>query len=203
MMDAGGPLTIVDVREESEYCDSTYSPPGHIPGAINMPWYSGGLEEDYPELPTDEDIVVVCLSGNRSNQAANFLDEVGFTRIFDMLGGMSAWEYETELCWQASVYGADRVASGLSVEVLGPNPFRFESGVIYSIPGGGGDTRLSVYNTQGRLVKTILNGSAAKGVHRASWDGKDRAGRPVPSGVYFYRLTWRGESQACRVVLAR
>jgi rhodanese-related sulfurtransferase len=203
MIDAGGPLTIVDVREESEYCDSTYSPPGHIPGALNMPWYSGGLEENYSELPMDEDIVVVCRSGGRSNQAANFLDGVGFTRIFDMLGGMNAWDYETDLCWQASVYGADAALSGLALEVSGPNPFSSETGIVYAVPAEAGGVLLSVYDTRGRLVKIILEGSVAAGTHHARWDGKDETGRAVSSGVYFYRLTWKDESRACRVVLAR
>ena len=203
MIDAGGPLTIVDVREESEYCDSTYSPPGHIPDAVNMPWYSGGLEEGYSELPGDEDIVIVCRSGNRSNQAANFLDGLGFTRVFDMLGGMNAWEYETELCWQASVSDTYAASSVPSIETLGPNPFSSETEVLYEIPAEAGAVVLSVYDARGRLVRTIVSGNRAPGTYHAGWDGKDETGRPVASGVYFYRLTWDHGSSARSVVLAR
>lgn len=76
-------------------------------GAINMPWNSGYLEAHYGELPADEEIIVVCRSGNRSNTAANFLDGVGFLSVFDMTGGMNQWLWETELCPQASVPGFD------------------------------------------------------------------------------------------------
>ena len=98
MVDAGGNVVVVDVREESEYCDSTYTPPGHIPGAINMPLYSGYFQAHYTELAPDDTTIIVCRSGNRSNTAANFLDGEGFTNVFDMLGGMNAWGYETEVC---------------------------------------------------------------------------------------------------------
>lgn len=98
MLDAGGDIVVIDVREESEFCDSTYSPPGHIAGAINMPWNSGYLQAHYGELAADDTTIVVCRSGNRSNSAANFLDGVGFTNVFDMLGGMNAWDWETETC---------------------------------------------------------------------------------------------------------
>jgi rhodanese-related sulfurtransferase len=86
-------LIIIDVREPSEYCGAG----GHIPGALNYPWFSGVLEERYEELINDE-ILVVCQSGGRSNQAANFLDSKGYTLVYDMLGGMNAWMWETEPC---------------------------------------------------------------------------------------------------------
>ena len=94
MIDANDQLIVLDVREVSEYCN----PPGHIPGALNYPWSSGVLLERYEELPQDREILVVCRSGGRSNQAANFLDSQGFLYVYDMLGGMLAWEWETVVC---------------------------------------------------------------------------------------------------------
>jgi rhodanese-related sulfurtransferase len=87
-------LLIVDVREESEYCGEG----GHIPGAVNYPAASGVLEERYAELPLNEDILVVCRTGHRSNAAAEFLDQKGFASVYDMTGGMNAWEYPTTQC---------------------------------------------------------------------------------------------------------
>jgi rhodanese-related sulfurtransferase len=98
ILDAGGDVVVLDVREESEYCDTTTATPGHVMGAINMPWNSGYLQDHYGELDPNDSTIVVCRSGNRSNSAANFLDGVGFTSVFDMLGGMNAWDWETELC---------------------------------------------------------------------------------------------------------
>jgi rhodanese-related sulfurtransferase len=203
MIDAGGPLTVVDVREESEYCDSTYSPPGHIPGAVNMPYNSGYLQDHYGELPIDEDIIVVCRSGGRSNLAANFLDGESFTNVFDMLGGMNAWVYETELCWQASVPGPDAVQTGLALEVAGPNPFGVESEISYTLPTGQGAVTLVIYDPRGRVVMRIVDEPKPAGTYRAVWDGTDEGGRAVSSGVYFSRLTWNGLSKTCRIVLAR
>ncbi len=91
LIDSTKNLIILDVREEFEYCG------GHIPGAVNYPWNSGVLEERYEELINNE-ILVVCQSGGRSNQAANFLDSKDYTLVYDMLGGMNAWEWETVPC---------------------------------------------------------------------------------------------------------
>jgi rhodanese-related sulfurtransferase len=94
-------LIVIDVREEiNEYCKL-----GHIPGALNYPWLEGVLEQKYGELPTDGEILVVCHSGYRSNLASTFLDSKGFLHVYDMQGGMSAWEWETVGCIDTDLDG--------------------------------------------------------------------------------------------------
>lgn len=96
-IDANDRLIVVDVREIYEYC-SEFDPIGHIPGALNYPLRSGVLGARYEELPMAEPILVVCRSGARSNEAANFLDSKGFTDVYDMTGGMLSWLWERALC---------------------------------------------------------------------------------------------------------
>jgi rhodanese-related sulfurtransferase len=87
-------LTVIDVREKAnEYCKL-----GHIPKALNYPWSSGVLEENYHELPLDGEFLVVCQSGHRSAPAADFLDTQGYLHVYVMEGGMSAWEWKTVVC---------------------------------------------------------------------------------------------------------
>jgi rhodanese-related sulfurtransferase len=78
-------VVILDVRESYEY------EPGHIPGAILMPYSSGVLAEEYQTLPTDKMIIVYCKSGGRSAGASSFLDGKGFTQIYNMTGGFSLY----------------------------------------------------------------------------------------------------------------
>jgi rhodanese-related sulfurtransferase len=93
LIDSTDDLIVVDVREPHEY----HGTGGHIPGALNYPFNSGVLQAQYEELPIDGPILVVCRSGGRSNRAANFLDSIVFSMVYDMLGGMSAWIWETEI----------------------------------------------------------------------------------------------------------
>ncbi|MDM8548861.1 rhodanese-like domain-containing protein [Desulfobacterales bacterium HSG2] len=93
MIDTHPDLIIIDVREDYEFCGEY----GHIPGSVNYPWNSGVLQEKYSELPKDADILIVCRSGNRSNQAASFLDSKGFTSVYD-IGGMNSWEWDVLNC---------------------------------------------------------------------------------------------------------
>jgi rhodanese-related sulfurtransferase len=94
MIETSSVLLVVDVREENEYCGAT----GHIPGALNYPWISEVLQQRYQELPADGEILVVCWSGHRSPLAAEFLDSMGFQKVYSMEGGMSAWEWDTVTC---------------------------------------------------------------------------------------------------------
>ena len=65
---------ILDVREQSEWEQ------GHIEGATLIPL--GQLFQRSAELPTDQTIVVVCRSGNRSAQGRDILETAGFATLF-------------------------------------------------------------------------------------------------------------------------
>lgn len=80
---AGSEHLLLDVRTPEEFAT------GHIHGAVNIPVQS--LPDRLNEVPRDEPIVVYCHSGNRSGQAALFLDQSGYTQIYD-LGGINTWE---------------------------------------------------------------------------------------------------------------
>jgi flagellar hook assembly protein FlgD len=47
---------------------------------------------------------------------------------------------------------------------------------------------LRIVDAAGRLVRTLASGPWEGGTGSMSWDGRDRDGAPVPSGIYFYVL---------------
>lgn len=72
---------------------------------------------------------------------------------------------------------------------LYPNPFNPRTRVELLLPGGG-DARLEVLDLRGRVVATPWRGTAlADQPVLVDWTGQDRAGQPLPSGVYTFRLT--------------
>ncbi|WP_233589620.1 rhodanese-like domain-containing protein [Exiguobacterium sp. SH0S7] len=77
-------ITLLDVRELDEYEG------GHIEGVVNAPLSS--LNETKLPYAKDEPIYIICRSGNRSAQAAELLQDRGYTEIYDVSGGMIAWE---------------------------------------------------------------------------------------------------------------
>lgn len=69
-----------------------------------------------------------------------------------------------------------------------PNPFNPSTTINYQLPMNS-DVNLTVFNLQGQSVKVLTNGIQFAGIHEVIWDGTDKKGATVPSGVYVYRLT--------------
>ncbi len=85
-----------------------------------------------------------------------------------------------------------------------PNPFNPETWIPYQLAKPA-DVKVSIYATDGALIRTLALGHQATGVYQsrrraAYWDGRNALGEPVASGVYFYTLT-AGEFTATRRML--
>ncbi len=63
--------------------------------------------------------------------------------------------------------------------------------------------RLNIMDANGRLVRTLLDGSRPAGSYQLRWDGRDLRGQRAPSGVYYIRLTSPRREERRRVVLLR
>ncbi len=83
-----------------------------------------------------------------------------------------------------------------------PNPFRGSASIAYALAEKG-KVRLSVYNVAGQMVRDLVNAVQAPGRYSASWDGRDRSGRKLPSGVFLYRLEASDKSWVRKAILLR
>ncbi|MBD8068129.1 sulfurtransferase TusA family protein [Bacillus sp. PS06] len=80
-------IVVIDVRETAEFAFN------HIPNAISIPL--GELENKLNDLNKNDEIYVVCRTGNRSDLAAQKLSENGFTKVINVEPGMSQWNGKT------------------------------------------------------------------------------------------------------------
>lgn len=88
MVKSPHPPFILDVREtwENELCS--------LPGSKLIPLTK--LPEHIGELPKDRVIVVHCHHGGRSAKAVAFLQQQGFTQVFNLTGGIHAWSLRVD-----------------------------------------------------------------------------------------------------------
>jgi M6 family metalloprotease-like protein len=68
-----------------------------------------------------------------------------------------------------------------------PNPFNPTTTISFSLPERAW-INLSIFNVEGKLVRTLIDGTLSGGFKEVEWDGRDWRGNPVGSGVYLYRL---------------
>jgi predicted outer membrane repeat protein len=73
-----------------------------------------------------------------------------------------------------------------------PNPFNPVVTIMFEIPGSE-HVRLSIHTSDGRLVDSLIDETLHAGRHTVRWNGQDSRNRPIPSGLYLYRLQ-AGES---------
>jgi hypothetical protein len=83
-----------------------------------------------------------------------------------------------------------------------PNPFNAATRIPYAIEAQG-HVSLQVFDVNGRLVETLVNGTKTAGRHSAPWNGKDRSGIPVSSGVYVVRLEAGGHVATRKISLLK
>jgi hypothetical protein len=97
--------------------------------------------------------------------------------------------------------GAAGAPSGPWV-TAGPNPFNPTATLRWSVPVAG-PVVLRIFDLSGRAVRTLVDGEAGPGTHETAWHGTDDFGRPVTSGVYFYRLETESGAVTGRMALIR
>ncbi|MDP2172832.1 MAG: FlgD immunoglobulin-like domain containing protein [Candidatus Cloacimonadaceae bacterium] len=83
-----------------------------------------------------------------------------------------------------------------------PNPFNPETTISFDMPASG-NANLSIYNVKGQLVRTLVNETRPFGRNSVVWNGKDKSGNAVSSGIYFYRLSANGRSERKKMMLMK
>ena len=83
-----------------------------------------------------------------------------------------------------------------------PNPFNPETTIRFDL-NTPERARITILDVNGRAVSRLLDATLPDGTHQVSWSGRDESGRPVASGVYFYRLETPSTDATLKMVLAR
>jgi hypothetical protein len=111
----------------------------------------------------------------------------------------------TEFGEVAAVAGrpvASPVTNSFQLSPARPNPFKQWTTINYQIPALG-MVELAVYNIAGQKVRMLVSGMQPAGSHTVRWDGRDRSGKPVTTGVYVYKLISSDASFVRKMLLMR
>jgi hypothetical protein len=83
-----------------------------------------------------------------------------------------------------------------------PNPFNPTTTIAYTIPDAGKVT-LEIFNVLGQHIQTLVNEDQVAGRYQVMWDGKDKSGNTIGSGIYFYQLTTNRAVTVKKMVLLK
>ena len=182
-------------------------------GTVN--WLEGNIDEDplfvgTGEHPYDLTINSPCID-------AGIPDTTGLNLPpWDIIGNLRIWDGDGDgtaiIDMGVYEYGAppyvdidDNVIVQTHEVFLHqnyPNPFNPSTTINYSLKENS-KILLKIYNIKGQLVKTLVNDIKPAGEHSAIWDGRDYNQQPVGSGIYFYKLKTKEDSQIRKMILLR
>jgi rhodanese-related sulfurtransferase len=77
---------LLDVRTNQEYAA------GHLEGATQIDFYSPDFQAKIKELDPETPVYVYCRSGGRSGQTAKMMKNLGFKAVYNLEGGIGAWQ---------------------------------------------------------------------------------------------------------------
>lgn len=77
--------TVIDVRTPAEFAA------GHLAGAVNIDVQGSNFDAQIAALPKDGTYAVYCHSGRRSADATSRMADAGFTKVYNLDGGIQAW----------------------------------------------------------------------------------------------------------------
>lgn len=77
---------LLDVRTPEEYAE------GHIANSMNIDWTGDAFDAGIAKLDKTKPVFVYCRSGKRSAAAASSMRTMGFKQVYELKGGIMAWE---------------------------------------------------------------------------------------------------------------
>lgn len=113
-------------------------------------------------------------------------------RVTDSIGNSTTDQIQIVF---TGVVGVDDPPPAFELADAFPNPFNPRTTIAFATPTAGQAT-LRILDVRGRLVRTLLDEAVTAGHHARIWTGTDQAGRPVASGIYLYRIEFRGADGA-------
>ena len=78
---------LIDVRTAGEFQQKA------IKGAVNIDISSGNFQTKIAQLDKNKTYLVYCRSGNRSGNACKMMGDLGFTKVYNLSGGLMSWSF--------------------------------------------------------------------------------------------------------------
>jgi hypothetical protein len=148
---------------------------------------------------TPQDLAwMVELVRERGGKVLRFGDAVGYYR-----SRSRRVERDGDYVWVPKRLPDPAIEDPAAVSVwAGPNPFN-PSTVVEYFTARDARVVVTVHDAAGRRIRELVDAPHTAGRHRVDWDGRDRTGAALPSGVYFLRIDAGGVVAVGRATLLK
>ncbi|PKV52401.1 rhodanese-related sulfurtransferase [Aquimarina sp. MAR_2010_214] len=81
-------VQLIDVRTPGEYAE------GYIEGAVNIDFRNKNFKDLITKVDKTKPVIVYCARGARSKKCSAYMRKAGFTKIYDLDGGITQWKFK-------------------------------------------------------------------------------------------------------------
>ncbi|MCX6827689.1 MAG: T9SS type A sorting domain-containing protein [candidate division Zixibacteria bacterium] len=193
--------TITGMRVDGLFCITE----GYLSSSYDL--NDDGTNELICKLRDDSSVVVYDVANDsilfRLGDGAKYGDlkywgDIDNDGIIEIVVGLSyytgyEWDssktiiYSTGVAQSVTEDNGNEIPAAYKLEQNYPNPFNPSTIIEYQVQRAG-HVRLTVYNTLGQRVNTLVDEYRSAGDYSIQWDSKDESGGSVASGVYYYQL---------------
>ncbi len=203
VLNAEGVSTFYAIRN----LGNVYTPPpseGLVSEGTKFRFLTHGFEDTASSTPYDQSY---CIATGPFNLAPGASDTVAFA----MIGGANLSALQAAALSAKNHYrqatpvedgGGVNLPSAYKLDQNRPNPFNPQTVISYSIPHTG-QVNVSVFNVLGEKIATLVDQLEGAGEHSIVWNSTDDEGKPVASGIYFYRLKTDDFAQTRKMILLK
>jgi len=146
----------------------------------------------HPDAPKGDKIILRIVKFRANDEAGNSLEYVLLADTVQIIA-MTAGVDETIAAAQPGDF---------RLENNYPNPFNISTRISYYLPAPA-HLRLDIHNSEGKLVKNLVNGTEGAGQHTLVWDGTNQRGETVAAGLYFCQMSSHGLRKTIAMLLVK
>ncbi len=156
-----------------------------------------------PLVPAGQDLFTASIAGQPAGTTIDYYltatDELGVTSALPPFAPETFFTFAVESDLTAV---GPLPARGFDLAANYPNPFNPSTQIRFDLARAA-QVKLTIFDLHGRLVRRLLDEQRAAGSHEVRWDGRNDAGRDMPSDSYLYRLNVDGMAAQRKMLLLR
>jgi hypothetical protein len=190
-------LWALDVDYHMRYLYMLPSIEGTFCISTNGPEYALKSGSDGTTLGT-----IYGLRGGLKTDEGHFLPGPDSIIQIVQIDGNTAYLYQQTASTDIAVEDRDVLPDGYELGQNRPNPFNTSTVIEYAVPRRSFVT-LSIYNILGQRINTLVSSEKTAGEYTVIWDGTDKNGEPMATGVYFYQITAGNFAATRKMVLLK
>ena len=151
-----------------------------------------------------EDSLGLVTADNSADYTINGLvtDEAAYIVVFANSTLCSPWSEGTHFEKVVGIADNDVLPKSFDISANYPNPFNPTTTINYQVPKTA-HVKIVIFNLLGQKVATLVDDELVAGFHSTQFNGLTDRGRPLSSGIYFYRMTTGGFSKTQKMMFLK